>query len=208
MRTPWILRRAVSSVAALAAALSCLVGVAPNVAARSSAAVGYVANEFPSGDMTIQPYGTVAGKCLRMALMSLDDGGTVEQAACVTGGPASSQRFHVIKKTEPEVMIRTFAGKCLDIANGSERTGASVVQFPCDDNSKSQRFRLLRVWNNVFVVKTSAPGQCLEVLEGSADDGTEVRQQTCRSEEDLKGQRMKFDKVTAGGGSPADPLAL
>ncbi|KND45759.1 RICIN domain-containing protein [Streptomyces stelliscabiei] len=77
----------------------------------------------------------------------------------------------------PQVQIRTFADKCLDVYQGRSGDETPIFQYACH-GSFNQRFKITEVGNGEVEIRTFAD-KCLDVYQGRSSDETGILQVTC-----------------------------
>jgi len=91
--------------------------------------------------------------------------------------------------------------QCLQPVDESTEQGAAIVQQPCAGKAGTppiQNWIRIPVSGNIFHLKNSKSGLCLDARGGAAD-GTPVQQWTCNS---ISNENWEFGKPTGPGTNP------
>ncbi|MFC0433806.1 RICIN domain-containing protein [Kutzneria buriramensis] len=126
-----------------------------------------------------------------IATLSLLATGTANAAQSHIAAPAST--VGVAAAPSQEVVVRTFADKCLDVQGGSAADGAQIIQYSCTDRY-NQKFQIAPGVSEPSEIRTYAD-KCLDVQGGSAADGAQIIQYSCTGR-----YNQKFQIVNVGSG--------
>jgi hypothetical protein len=88
--------------------------------------------------------------------------------------PAASKPHAVQFNT----IVSWHSGKCVDVAGGSQKSGAQVQQFTCND-TVAQLWAKLPTDSGYFRLQVAASGQCMAVKDASQAAGALVVQSPC-----------------------------
>ncbi|MFE7473863.1 RICIN domain-containing protein, partial [Streptomyces sp. NPDC057575] len=97
--------------------------------------------------------------------------------AAAAATPSHAQQS---KATVPVRDIRTFADKCLTVANRDPNNGARIVQYQCEGDF-AQRFNLVPVGAGQYEIRTFA-NKCLTVANRDPDNGAGIVQYQCEGD--------------------------
>lgn len=100
-------------------------------------------------------------------------------AAMATATPAVSTAAD--NSTLSPYLLRTFAGKCLDVRDSSYADGAPIIQFHCT-GGLNQRFGFTRYPDDTYSFVTAGAHKCLDVAGSSTADGAPIIQYACTAQ--------------------------
>ncbi|MFD8085967.1 RICIN domain-containing protein [Kitasatospora sp. NPDC059722] len=113
-------------------------------------------------------------------------------AVGLLAAPAAAGFTYHPLAADSTVQIRTFVGKCLQIADSRTDNGAPVVQATCN-GAPGQRWNI----SDGFAVNVNS-GKCLEVPGWSKTQGTAIGQWDCNG-----GDNQRWGKVNVDGNTLA-----
>ena len=76
------------------------------------------------------------------------------------------------------IIVSWHSGKCVDVAGGSQTSGAQVQQFTCN-STVAQLWAKLPTDSGYFRLQVAASGQCMAVKDASQAEGALVVQSPC-----------------------------
>ncbi len=124
-----------------------------------------------------------SGKCLGVENSSINAGKLIVPLSC---RDESNQLWRISGEGEYKILKLQHSGYCLDIYGGSTYSGAKLIQWPCHGASNQQwkieANTLQRKPRFGKIVATQLGGKCINIPQGSSDDGANAYQYSCTNE--------------------------
>lgn len=81
-------------------------------------------------------------------------------------------------------------GKCLEVAEKSKQDGAKLKVGECNSESNNQVFEVDQVEGGLLQIRPAYSNLCLDVTDGSYDNGVPIQQWTCNDR-----QHQRFSTI-------------
>lgn len=156
---------------------------AAGLIAIALAAVALPALAQPAADQVVRLRFVHSGRCLDLAGLAPDNGGTVQQFAC-NGGPNQMVRLRAASGVSADrfQLVLGHSGRCLDVPSGLADAGIALQQYDCHAGP-NQVFRLRSVGGSRYAVENVQTGKCLDVRGATRGNGAIVQQFGCHDGE-------------------------
>lgn len=135
-----------------------------------------------------------SGHCVGFSGLTRANGAIATQADC----SGQADQDWVLEPTDPFnnplvtiagdtsfEIIGNYSSKCLDIKDGSEKSGAPFQQMPCSGTA-SQRFQFKDVGDGWYTLQSAASGQCVSAEAAKKGNGTRMVLNVCNETDEQK----------------------
>lgn len=103
----------------------------------------------------------------------------------------SNQQWAIRASSGPEQIFNRNSRLCLNVAGGSTKSGAPIIQWECSWNYGNGLWNL-KYHNKAYKIVNARSGQCLTVNGSSTKNGASLIQWPCRS--NLDSQRVHLTR--------------
>lgn len=141
--------------------------------------------EFASADAPFHIINKLSGKCVDVWCSSTENGVPILHYRLI-GEENQIWTLHPTEGGFYRILAR-FSGKCLAVADNSETSGATVIQWDCFHDSPGQQWKLERTVDGSYRIKNRLSGKCLTIASDEDEsNGGPLIQKDCRNDDNQR----------------------